>query len=83
MLLKEIDSPEKLKKLTIPQLEQLSKEIRDFLIENLSQTGGHLAPNLGVVELTLALHYVFNSPQDKMIWDVGHQSYVHKMITGR
>ncbi|NLM12240.1 MAG: 1-deoxy-D-xylulose-5-phosphate synthase [Epulopiscium sp.] len=78
-----IDSPEKLKKLNIDQLKILSKEIRNFLVNTLSQTGGHLASNLGVVELTLALHYCFNSPQDKIIWDVGHQSYVHKIITGR
>jgi 1-deoxy-D-xylulose-5-phosphate synthase len=83
VLLNEIASPDQLKSLSLTQLEQLSQEIRDFLIEKLSQTGGHLAPNLGVVELTLALHYVFNSPIDKIIWDVGHQSYVHKMITGR
>jgi 1-deoxy-D-xylulose-5-phosphate synthase len=83
VLLAEINSPEKLKKLSLPQLEQLSREIRQFLIETLSRTGGHLAPNLGVVELTIALHYVFNSPYDKFVWDVGHQSYVHKILTGR
>ncbi|MDK2788689.1 MAG: 1-deoxy-D-xylulose-5-phosphate synthase, partial [Epulopiscium sp.] len=78
-----IDSPEKLKKLSIDQLNIVAREIRNFLINTLSQTGGHLASNLGVVELTLALHYCFNSPQDKIIWDVGHQSYVHKILTGR
>ncbi|NGQ94701.1 1-deoxy-D-xylulose-5-phosphate synthase [Brevibacillus sp. SYP-B805] len=83
MLLERINDPKELKKLTIPQLYQLADEIRTFLVETLSKTGGHLAPNLGVVELTLALHYVFNSPTDKLIWDVGHQAYVHKMLTGR
>ncbi|NLK97513.1 1-deoxy-D-xylulose-5-phosphate synthase [Defluviitalea saccharophila] len=78
-----IDSPEKLKKISIDQLNIVAREIRHFLINTLSRTGGHLASNLGVVELTLALHYCFNSPQDKIIWDVGHQSYVHKIITGR
>ena len=61
----------------------LSEDIRQFLIEKLSVTGGHIGPNLGVVELTIALHKCFNSPQDKIIWDVGHQSYVHKILTGR
>lgn len=67
----------------IPELKKLSKEIRRFLIETLSKTGGHIGPNLGVVELTLALHKCFNSPKDKLLWDVGHQSYVHKILTGR
>lgn len=83
MLLREINSPDKLKNLSISEMEELAEEIRQFLIEKLSKTGGHLASNLGVVELTLALHYVFNSPIDKFIWDVGHQSYVHKILTGR
>lgn len=83
MLLEQINNPEELKRLNIQQLQQLAGEIRTFLVENLSKTGGHLAPNLGVVELTLALHYIFNSPQDKLIWDVGHQAYVHKILTGR
>ncbi|HJV44458.1 MAG TPA: 1-deoxy-D-xylulose-5-phosphate synthase [Bacillota bacterium] len=83
LLLTEIDSPEKLKTLTVPEVEKLAQEIRQFLIEKLSKTGGHLASNLGVVELTLALHYTFTSPKDKLIWDVGHQSYVHKILTGR
>src|SRR5690606_26241440 len=65
------------------ELEALAAEIRTLLIDTTAKRGGHLAPNLGVVELTLALHKVFNSPQDKIIWDVGHQSYVHKIITGR
>jgi 1-deoxy-D-xylulose-5-phosphate synthase len=82
-LLSGIDSPQDLKKLNISQMTTLAEEIREFLIRNLSVTGGHLAPNLGVVELTLALHYIFDSPKDKFIWDVGHQAYVHKMLTGR
>ncbi|WP_289136206.1 1-deoxy-D-xylulose-5-phosphate synthase [uncultured Brevibacillus sp.] len=83
MLLTSINDPEDLKKCTMPQLYSLANEIRQFLVETLSKTGGHLAPNLGVVELTMALHYVFDSPKDKLIWDVGHQAYVHKMLTGR
>lgn len=82
-MLESIQSPEQLKKLNTQQLVQLAGEIREFLVSNLAVTGGHLAPNLGVVELTLALHHVFNSPQDKLIWDVGHQAYVHKILTGR
>ena len=78
-----ITSPSFLKELDHRQLVELSEDIRQFLIENLSRTGGHIGPNLGVVELTIALHRVFNSPQDKFIWDVGHQSYVHKILTGR
>lgn len=69
--------------MNIDQLKELSNDIRHFLIENLSKTGGHIGPNLGVVELTIALHKCFNSPNDKFIWDVGHQSYVHKILTGR
>ncbi|MFD2618352.1 1-deoxy-D-xylulose-5-phosphate synthase [Terrilactibacillus laevilacticus] len=83
MDLTSIKDPIFLKDMTIPELEQLAQEIRQFLIEQLSVTGGHLAPNLGVVELTLSLHKVFSSPKDKLIWDVGHQSYVHKILTGR
>jgi 1-deoxy-D-xylulose-5-phosphate synthase len=83
LLLELIDSPTDLKKLTLPELPQLAEEIRQFLIQKLSVTGGHLAPNLGVVELTLALHYLYNSPSDKLIYDVGHQAYVHKILTGR
>ena len=79
----EYDFPKDLKKMTFDELDLLSYQIRDFLIEKVSKTGGHLAPNLGVVELTLALHFAFNSPKDKLIWDVGHQSYVHKILTGR
>ena len=75
--------PEDLKRMSLSDMDLLSYEIRDFLIESVSKTGGHLASNLGVVELTLALHRVFDSPRDKIIWDVGHQSYVHKILTGR
>lgn len=82
-MLEQINGPEDLKSLSIPQLEQVAQEIREFLIGKLASTGGHLAPNLGVVELTLALHYLFDSPRDKFIFDVGHQSYVHKILTGR
>ncbi len=82
-LLDKIKSPEDIRKLTLAELQSLADEIRSFLLERVSTTGGHLASNLGVVELTLALHSVFNTPYDKIIWDVGHQSYVHKIITGR
>lgn len=82
-LLLNIHSPADLKTLSVEQLSILAKEIRDFLITNITKTGGHLAPNLGVVELTIALHYVFDSPEDCFLWDVGHQSYVHKILTGR
>ncbi|WP_425430228.1 1-deoxy-D-xylulose-5-phosphate synthase [Chryseomicrobium excrementi] len=78
-----ITSPSFLKTMTNEELESLSQDIRDFLIEKCSITGGHIGPNLGVVELTLALHKAFNSPEDKFIWDVGHQAYVHKILTGR
>ena len=82
-LLDNVDSPTGLKGLTIQELEQLAAEIRVLLIETVSVNGGHLASNLGVVELTIALHRIFDSPRDKIIWDVGHQSYVHKLLTGR
>ena len=82
-LLNSINSPQDLKKLSSAQLPILAREIREFLISKVSKTGGHLGPNLGVVELTIALHRVFDSPQDAIIWDTGHQSYVHKMFTGR
>lgn len=82
-LLNTINSPEDVKKLSEQQLEQLAQEIRQFMISVISKTGGHLAPNLGVVELTLALHRVFSTPKDKLVFDVGHQAYVHKIITGR
>ena len=82
-ILDSIDGPEQLRSLTIPQMEQLAGEIRREIIEKVSVKGGHLSPNLGVVELTMALHYVFNTPEDKLVWDIGHQAYVHKMLTGR
>jgi len=78
-----IDGPADVKKLSIEQLQQLAQEIRQELITVLAKNGGHLAPNLGVVELTIALHYVFNTPTDKLVWDVSHQTYVHKLLTGR
>lgn len=83
MDLNKISSPSFLKGLNNKQLEALAKEIRAFLIEKCSVTGGHIGPNLGVVELTIALHKAFNSPTDKLLWDVGHQAYVHKILTGR
>ena len=82
-ILDQINEPKDLKKLNLKEQEQLAEEIRQELIEIVSKNGGHLASNLGVVELTIALHTVFNTPEDKIIWDVGHQSYVHKMLTGR
>ncbi len=78
-----IKDPKFLKNMSIDELNKLSEDIRQFLIEKLSKTGGHIGPNLGVVELTIALHREFDSPKDKFIWDVGHQSYVHKILTGR
>ena len=83
MEIKKIENPRFLKQLNIDELNQLSQDIRDFLIENISKTGGHFSSNLGIVELTVALHYVFDSPKDKFLFDVGHQSYVHKILTGR
>ncbi len=83
MLLKKIKGPEDLKKLSIGELKELAKELREIIIERVALNGGHLASNLGVIELTIALHYVFDSPVDKIIWDVGHQSYAHKILTGR
>jgi 1-deoxy-D-xylulose-5-phosphate synthase len=78
-----IDSPESLKALPEERLPALAKEVRAFLIESVSRSGGHLAANLGTVELTIALHYVFNTPEDRLVWDVGHQCYTHKILTGR
>src|SRR5215831_11493786 len=78
-----VDGPVHVKKLTLGQLQELAEEIRQELITGLSKNGGHLGPNLGVVELTIALHHVFNTPKDKFVWDVSHQSYVHKLLTGR
>jgi 1-deoxy-D-xylulose-5-phosphate synthase len=83
MILERISSPQDVRTLTIPQLIVLADEIREKIIETLSKTGGHLSSNLGVVELTLALHYIFRTPEDKIIWDVGHQCYTHKIITER
>lgn len=81
--LKNIEYPSDLKKLTLNDLKELSDEIRDFLMDTISKIGGHLGASLGVCELTVALHYVFNTPDDKIIWDVGHQGYIHKILTGR
>lgn len=83
MLLEKIQKENDIKQLKPEELEKLAEEIRQFLVEKISVTGGHLASNLGVVELTMALHLAFELPQDKMIWDVGHQSYTHKILTGR
>ncbi|MEY3743415.1 MAG: hypothetical protein RLZZ541_470 [Pseudomonadota bacterium] len=82
-LLDTIDFPQQLRLLERKQLPQLAQELRAFLIDSVSKTGGHLASNLGVVELTIALHYVFNTPDDRLVWDVGHQTYPHKILTGR
>ncbi len=82
-LLNTIDSPADLRKLSVSQLPQLCDELRGFIIESLSSNPGHFASSLGVVELTVAIHYVFNTPHDKLIWDVGHQAYGHKILTGR
>ena len=82
-LLDLIDSPQDLRHLDKKQLPQVAAELREFLLESVGQTGGHFASNLGAVELTLALHYVYNTPEDKLVWDVGHQSYPHKILTGR
>ncbi len=82
-LLNTINSPDDLKKIPRNELPQLAQEIRDCIIHTVSKTGGHLSPNLGVVELTIAIHYCFNSPEDRVIWDVGHQAYTHKLLTGR
>jgi 1-deoxy-D-xylulose-5-phosphate synthase len=83
MLLENVNSPSDIKGMSVQDLKRLADEIRQFLIETISVTGGHFGPNLGVVELTIALHRVFDSPKDKLIWDVGHQAYVHKILTGR
>ncbi|HTK10331.1 MAG TPA: 1-deoxy-D-xylulose-5-phosphate synthase [Ktedonobacteraceae bacterium] len=82
-ILDSIDGPEQLRALTFPQMEQLAAEIRREIIEKVSVRGGHLAPNLGVVELSMALHYAFHTPDDRLVWDIGHQAYVHKLLTGR
>ncbi|MEA1904244.1 MAG: 1-deoxy-D-xylulose-5-phosphate synthase [Actinomycetota bacterium] len=82
-MLESISQPSDLRDLTQEQLDELCRDIREFILEKVSKTGGHLSPNLGVVELTIALHRVFDSPTDRIIWDVGHQAYVHKLLTGR
>ena len=83
MILEKINSPADLKKLTADEMTLLAEEVRGYMLDVISVNGGHLASSLGVVELTLALHHVFNTPEDKIIWDVGHQAYAHKIITGR
>ncbi|MDA0226316.1 MAG: thiamine pyrophosphate-dependent enzyme, partial [Proteobacteria bacterium] len=82
-LLKTIDDPAALRKLDRAQLQQLADELRAFVLDSVSRTGGHLSSNLGTVELTIALHYVFDTPHDRIVWDVGHQTYPHKILTGR
>ncbi|PMW46811.1 1-deoxy-D-xylulose-5-phosphate synthase, partial [Pseudomonas sp. GW456-11-11-14-LB2] len=82
-LLEAIDSPHSLRQLGIAQLPGLADELRSFIVDSVSRTGGHFASNLGTVELTVALHYVFDTPRDRIVWDVGHQSYAHKILTGR
>jgi len=82
-LLKTIDDPAALRRLDRSQLRPLADELRAFVLESVSQTGGHLSSNLGTVELTIALHYVFGTPDDRIVWDVGHQTYPHKILTGR
>ena len=82
-LLKTIDDPAQLRALERRQLRQLADELRAFFLESVSKTGGHLSSNLGTVELTIALHYVFDTPEDRIVWDVGHQTYAHKILTGR
>ena len=82
-MIEKINSAEDVKKLKIEEQKQLAEEIRKYILEIVSKNGGHLASNLGVVELTIALHTVFDLPKDKIVWDVGHQTYVHKIITGR
>ncbi len=82
-LLDTIDSPAQLRRLDKRQLPQLAEELRTFIVESVSRTGGHLSSNLGTVELTIALHYVFDTPEDRLVWDVGHQTYPHKILTGR
>ena len=78
-----INFPSDIKKLSQSELKDLAKEVREEMIDAVSETGGHLGAGLGVVELTVVLHYIFNAPNDKLVWDVGHQSYPHKILTGR
>src|SRR6187401_3510836 len=82
-LLETINDPADLRKLPRTQLKPLANELRAFVLDSVSRTGGHLSSNLGTVELTIALHYVFNTPEDRLVWDVGHQTYPHKILTGR
>src|SRR5262250_2529500 len=82
-LLPRIESPADLKNLTLKQLEQLAAELRQYVVEVVAKTGGHLAPSLGAIELTIALHHCFDTPRDRIVWDVGHQAYGHKVLTGR
>ena len=82
-LLKSIATPAELRLLERSQLPRVAEELRNYLVESVSQTGGHLSSNLGTVELTIALHYVFDTPHDRLVWDVGHQTYGHKILTGR
>ena len=82
-LLDSIDEPEQLRALEVTQLDALARELREFLLYSVGKTGGHFGAGLGVVELTIALHYVFNTPKDSLVWDVGHQAYPHKLLTGR
>ena len=82
-LLKTINDPSDLRRLDRKQLAQLALELRAFVLESVSRTGGHLSSNLGTVELTIALHYVYDTPEDRLVWDVGHQTYAHKILTGR
>ena len=82
-LLETVNAPADLKSLARADLKTLAEELRAFIIDSVSRTGGHLASNLGVVELTVALHHVFDTPEDRIVWDVGHQTYVHKVLTGR
>ncbi|HLR13674.1 MAG TPA: 1-deoxy-D-xylulose-5-phosphate synthase N-terminal domain-containing protein, partial [Burkholderiaceae bacterium] len=81
--LEQIHSPADLRALSRPELHEVAAELREFILQSVARTGGHLSSNLGTVELTVALHYVFNTPSDRVVWDVGHQSYAHKILTGR
>ena len=81
-ILETINSPADLKKLSMPELKQLANELRTFIIDNVSKTGGHLSSSLGTVELAIAIHYVFDTPEDRLVWDVGHQAYAHKILSG-
>ncbi|HVA42883.1 MAG TPA: 1-deoxy-D-xylulose-5-phosphate synthase N-terminal domain-containing protein, partial [Acidimicrobiales bacterium] len=83
MYLERIDSPSDLRRLSYRELDELASELRAFIVDTVTVTGGHLGSNLGAVELTLAMHRVFDSPKDILLWDTGHQAYVHKLVTGR